>query len=226
MYGLDYGFDIIINKFNWEMLIVSCIVYIDCIYIFYENVFGKNNVDVIKGFVCFVDVKMLEVNGEIIMVDYILIVIGGCLSYLDILGVEYGIDFDGFFVFFVLLECVVVVGVGYIVVELVVVINGFGVKMYLFVCKYVLLCSFDLMIFEMLVEVMNVEGLQLYINVILKVVVKNIDGSLMLELEDGCSEMVDCLIWVIGCEFVNDNINLEVVGVKINEKGYIVVDKY
>lgn len=226
MYGLDYGFDIIINKFNWEMLIVSCIVYIDCIYIFYENVFGKNNVDVIKGFVCFVDVKMLEVNGEIIMVDYILIVIGGCLSYLDILGVEYGIDFDGFFVFFVLLECVVVVGVGYIVVELVGVINGFGVKMYLFVCKYVSLCSFDSMIFEMLVEVMNVEGLQLYINVILKVVVKNVDGSLMLELEDGRSEMVDCLIWAIGREFVNDNINLEVVGVKINEKGYIVVDKY
>lgn len=159
LYGLDYGFDIMINQFDWSKLIVSCIVYIDCIYILYDNVLGKNNVDVIKGFVCFVDVKIIEVNGEIIIVDYILIVIGGCLSYFEISGVEYGIDFDGFFVLFVLLECVVVVGVGYIVVELVGVINVLGVKMYLFVCKYVLLCSFDLMISEMLVEVMNVEGL-------------------------------------------------------------------
>lgn len=158
MYGSDYGFDIIINKFNWETLIVSRIVYIDRIYIFYENVFGKNNVDVIKGFVRFVDVKTLEVNGEIITVDYILIVIGGRSSYSDISGVEYGIDFDGFFVFFVLLERVAVVGAGYIVVELAGVINGFGAKTYLFVRKYASLRSFDSMIFETLVEVMNVEG--------------------------------------------------------------------
>ncbi len=34
------------------------------------------------------------------------------------------------------------------------------------------------------------------------------------------------LIWAIGQSFANDNINLEAAGVKTNEKGYIVVDKY
>ena len=47
-----------------------------------------------------------------------------------------------------------------------------------------------------------------------------------LELEDGRDETVDCLIWAIGREPANDNINQEAAGVKTNEKGYIVVDKY
>ncbi len=46
------------------------------------------------------------------------------------------------------------------------------------------------MISETLVEVMNAEGPQLHTNAIPKAVVKNADGSLTLELEDGRSETV------------------------------------
>lgn len=116
--------------------------------------------------------------------------------------------------------------VEYIAVELAGVINGLGAKTHLFVRKHALLRSFDPMISETLVEVMNAEGPQLHTNAIPKAVVKNADGSLTLELEDGRSETVDCLIWAIGREPANDNINLEAAGVKTNEKGYIVVDKY
>ena len=119
-----------------------------------------------------------------------------------------------------------VVGAGYIAVELAGVINGLGAKTHLFVRKHAPLRSFDPMISETLVEVMNAEGPQLHTNAIPKAVVKNADGSLTLELEDGRSETVDCLIWAIGREPANDNINLEAAGVKTNEKGYIVVDKY
>lgn len=73
MYGPDYGFDTTINKFNWETLIASRTAYIDRIHTSYENVLGKNNVDVIKGFARFVDAKTLEVNGETITADHILI---------------------------------------------------------------------------------------------------------------------------------------------------------
>lgn len=95
--------------------------------------------DVLNGFVCFKDVKMIEViyvDGliELVIVDYILIVIGGCLSIFVIEGVEYGIILDGVFVLNLLLKCVVVVGVGYIVVEIVGVFNSLGIEMYLFVC--------------------------------------------------------------------------------------------
>ena len=226
MYGPDYGFDTTINKFNWETLIASRTAYIDRIHTSYENVLGKNNVDVIKGFARFVDAKTLEVNGETITADHILIATGGRPSHPDIPGVEYGIDSDGFFALPALPERVAVVGAGYIAVELAGVINGLGAKTHLFVRKHAPLRSFDPMISETLVEVMNAEGPQLHTNAIPKAVVKNADGSLTLELEDGRSETVDCLIWAIGREPANDNINLEAAGVKTNEKGYIVVDKY
>lgn len=74
------------------------------------------------------------------------------------------------------------------------------------------------MISETLVEVMNAEGPQLHTHAVPKAVVKNADGSLTLELEDGRSETVDCLIWAIGREPSTDNINLAAAGVKTNEK--------
>lgn len=66
---------------------------------------------------------------------------------------------------------------------------------------------------------MNAEGPQLHTNAIPKAVVKNADGSLTLELEDGRSQTVDCLIWAIGREPATDNFNLAATGVKTNDKG-------
>lgn len=77
MYGPDYGFDTTINHFDWDKLIASRTAYIDRIHTSYDNVLGKNNVDVIRGFARFVDAKTIEVNGETITADHILIATGG-----------------------------------------------------------------------------------------------------------------------------------------------------
>ncbi len=82
--------------------------------------------DVIKGFARFVDAKTIEVNGETITADHILIATGGRPSHPGIPGVEYGIDSDGFFALPALPERVAVVGAGYIAVELAGVINALG----------------------------------------------------------------------------------------------------
>ena len=70
MYGPDYGFDTTINHFDWDKLIASRTAYIDRIHTSYDNVLGKNNVDVIRGFARFVDAKTIEVNGETITADH------------------------------------------------------------------------------------------------------------------------------------------------------------
>ena len=170
--------------------------------------------------------KRSEVNGETITADHILIATGGRPSHPNIPGVEYGIDSDGFFELPALPKRVAVVGAGYIAVELAGVINGLGAEAHLFVRKHAPLRSFDPLIVDTLVEVMNTEGPTLHTNAVPKAVVKNADGSLTLELEDGRSQTVDCLIWAIGREPANDNFNLGVTGVKTDEKGYIVVDKF
>ncbi len=226
LYGPDYGFDTTINHFNWDTLIASRTAYIDRIHTSYDNVLGKNQVDVIKGFARFVDAKTLEVNGETITADHILIATGGRPIHPDIPGAEYGIDSDGFFELPALPERVAVVGAGYIAVELAGVINGLGAEAHLFVRKHAPLRSFDNMLSETLVEVMNAEGPALHTHAVPKAVVKNADGSLTLELEDGRSQTVDCLIWAVGREPATDNFNLAATGVRTSEKGYIEVDKY
>ncbi len=91
LYGPDYGFDTTINQFDWSKLIASRTAYIDRIHTSYDNVLGKNNVDVIKGFCPLCRCKTIEVNGETITADHIFDRYhGGRPSHPSIRGVEYG----------------------------------------------------------------------------------------------------------------------------------------
>ncbi|NBC97560.1 glutathione-disulfide reductase [Atlantibacter hermannii] len=226
LYGPDYGFDTTVNHFDWKKLVASRTAYIDRIHTSYETVLKKNIVDVIRGFARFVDAHTVEVNGETITADHILIATGGRPSIPSVPGAEYGIDSDGFFELDAMPKRVAVVGAGYIAVEIAGVVNALGADTHLFVRKHAPLRNFDPLIVETLVEVINTEGPTLHTQAIPEAVVKNADGSLTLQLEDGRSETVDCLIWAIGREPANDTFNLEATGVKTNEKGYIVVDKF
>ena len=226
LYGPDYGFDTTVNHFDWKKLVASRTAYIDRIHTSYETVLKKNIVDVIRGFARFVDAHTVEVNGETITADHILIATGGRPSIPSIPGAEYGINSDGFFELDEMPKRVAVVGAGYIAVEIAGVVNALGADTHLFVRKHEPLRNFDPLFVETLVEVINTEGPTLHTQAIPKAVVNNADGSLTLQLEDGRSETVDCLIWAIGREPANDTFNLEATGVKTNEKGYIVVDKF
>ncbi|NPE58219.1 glutathione-disulfide reductase [Dickeya dadantii] len=225
-YGPDYGFDVTVNQFNWDTLLKNRSAYIDRIHQSYNNVLGKNQVEVIQGFARFVDAKTVEVNGERITADHILIATGGRPTRPSIPGAEYGIDSDGFFALTALPQRVAVVGAGYIAVEIAGVLNALGSEVHLFVRKHAPLRQFDPLIVDTLVEVMNTEGPALHTESIPKAVVKNADGSLTLQLESGHEQTVDCLIWAIGREPANDKINLDAAGVARNNKGYIVVDKF
>jgi glutathione reductase (NADPH) len=226
MYGPDYGFDTTVNAFDWKKLVANRTAYIDRIHNSYDNVLGKNKVDVIKGFARFIDAHTVEVNGEKITADHILIATGGRPSHPDIPGAEYGIDSDGFFDLDAMPKRVAIVGAGYIAVEIAGVLNALGAEAHLFVRKHAPLRTFDPMIVETLVEVMNTEGPTLHTESVPKAIVKNTDGSLTLQLENGKECTVDSLVWAIGREPATDNLNLAVTGVKTNEKGYIDVDKY
>lgn len=225
-YGPDYGFDTTINRFDWKTLIDSRTAYIDRIHQSYDRVLGNNKVDVISGFARFVDAHTIEVNGETYTADHILIATGGRPVIPSIPGAEYGMTSDGFFELDALPKRVAVVGAGYIAVELAGVLNGLGAQAHLFVRKHAPLRSFDPLIVETLVEVMNTEGPKLHTESIPKEVVKNADGSLTLKLENGQEHTVDALIWAIGREPMTDNLNIESTGVELNAKGYIKVDKY
>ncbi len=226
LYAADYGFDVRLANFNFAKLVENRQAYIGRIHTSYNNVLAKNNIDVIHGFGKFVNKNTLEVNGELYTADHILIATGGRPSRPAIAGAEYGIDSDGVFELTELPKRVAVVGAGYIAVELAGVMNSFGVETHLFVRQHAPLRNFDPLVVETLLEVMQQDGIQLHTHAIPKAVVKNADGSVTLQLEDGRSQTVDTLIWAIGREPATDKINLEAAGVETNARGFIKVDKF
>ncbi|MGF1769068.1 glutathione-disulfide reductase [Enterovibrio makurazakiensis] len=226
LYGPDYGFDTTVNKFDWAKLVENREAYIGRIHTSYENVLGKNNIEVINGFAKFVDAKTVEVNGEHYTADNILIAVGGEPTIPNVPGAEHGIDSNGFFELTEQPKRVAVVGAGYIAVEIAGVLNALGTDTHLFVRKESPLRTFDPMIIDTLVEVMEAEGPSLHTHSTPKEVVKEADGSVTLHFENGTSHNTDLLIWAIGRNPTTSKINLEATGVETNARGYIKVDEF
>ncbi|MCF1428273.1 MAG: glutathione-disulfide reductase [Shewanella sp.] len=224
LYAKDYGFDVTINKFNWQTLIASRSAYINRIHGAYERGLDNNKVTVVNGYGRFVDNHTIEVNGEQYTAEHILIATGGRPSIPDIPGAEYGIDSDRFFELTEQPRRMAVVGAGYIAVEIAGVMHALGTETHLFVRKHAPLRSFDPMLVEALTGSMAQEGPTLHTFSIPKAVVKNADGSLTLILDNGESYDVDCLIWAIGREPATDKIGLENTDVRMDERGFIFVD--
>lgn len=225
-YAADYGFDVTVNRFDFATLRKNREVYISRIHTSYQNGFDKNGVELITGFAKLIDKNTVEVNGETITADHILLAMGGRPSIPDIAGAEYGIDSNGFFELTALPQRAVVVGAGYIAVELAGVLNALGVQTHLAVRGDKPLRNFDADIVEVLLKVMQNDGITLHTKATPKTVIKNADDSLTLHFENGETLTTDCVIWAIGRTPATDNIGLETVGVALNAKGQIITDKY
>jgi len=225
LYAKDYGFDVTVNKFDWNTLVASREAYIERIHGSYDRGLENNKVTLVRGYGRFVNERTIEVDGQEYTADHILIATGGSPSIPNIPGAEHGIDSDGFFQLRAQPKRVAVIGAGYIAVELAGVLHSLGSETHLFVRKHAPLRSFDPMLSEALMDSMATDGPTLHTNSIPESVIKNNDGSLTLKLENGESFEVDTLIWAIGRKPSTGNIGLENTQVKLNDKGYVVVDE-
>lgn len=225
-YAPDYGFDIDVKGFEFATLVKNRTAYIDRIHTSYNNVLTKNGVDVITGYAKFVNKNTVEVNGKNISADHILIAVGGTPARPDIPGAEYGIDSDGVFELQILPKRVAIVGAGYIAVEIAGVFNALGSETHLFVRKDRPLRQFDGDIVDVLTKVMADDGLTLHTHATPKEVIKNLDDSITLVLEDGRTQTVDALIWAIGRKPLTQDLGLDNAGVLTNTQGKIMTDKF
>jgi glutathione reductase (NADPH) len=225
-YATDYGFDVTLNRFNWKTLVKNRQAYIERIHASYDKVLAANKVTVINGFAKFVHANTVEVNGVKYTAKHITIATGGRPSIPNIPGAEFGLDSNGFFELQEQPRRVAVVGAGYIAVELAGMLHSLGSETHLVVRKNSPLRKFDPMLSGALVEQMEKDGLTLHTQSIPKQVTKGSDDTIRIELENGLSLVVDCLIWAIGREPSTDNINLQVTEVETDGRGYIKIDEF
>lgn len=226
-YSEAYGFELQQNGFDWSTLVRNREAYIERIHGGYKRGFESNGVDYIEGFARFVDKNTVEVNGEQITADHITIAVGGRAIIPSCEGAEYGIDSDGFFALEERPHKAVVVGAGYIAVEIAGVLHALGSDSHLLVRRDRPLRYFDEDITDALLERLAQDGPTLHTNTVVQKVEKGDDGLLTIHTEAGDAiEGVDCLVWAIGREPATDKINLEAAGVEVDPVGFIRTDKY
>lgn len=232
LYAPDYGFDVTVNRFDYGTLVASRNAYIERVHGSYQRGFEKNQVDVIQGFAKLIDKNTVEVqltdgSTKTITADHIVIATGGRPQRPDIEGQEYGIDSDGVFDLTDLPKRLAVVGGGYIGVEIAGVFNSLGTQTHLILRQQKPLRDFDEDIVDVLVDVMTNEGICFHTSTTIAKVIKNDDGSLDIHFNDSDDILtVDCLVWAIGRTPATDEIGLEAVGVAINDKSFVKVDKF
>ncbi len=222
-----YGFDVMVNDFDWSALVRKREDYIQGINDWYGNYLTDSNIDWLKGQARFVDAQTLEVNGEHYSADHIVISPGGRPMVPEIPGAELGITSDGFFALTEQPKRVAVVGAGYIAVELAGLLNALGSEVDLLLRRQHFLANFDAMLRETLMEEMVSDGVNILPNINLEKVEQEKDGSLTLTCQSGhIMKGFDTLIWAIGREPLTTDLNLGAAGVTVNEQGYIPTDEY
>ncbi|KAM4621514.1 glutathione reductase, mitochondrial isoform 2-T2 [Polymixia lowei] len=238
----DYGFEGGHAHFSWATLKNKRDAYVSRLNHIYRNNLDKAKIETILGQARFTDdpEPTVEVNGKKYTAPHILIATGGrpsVLSDSDVPGASLGITSDGFFELESLPKRSVIVGGGYIAVEMAGILSTLGSKTSLIIRTTEVLRNFDNFISTNCAKELQNSGIELWKNTQLKSVSKTDKGlEVTLVTKDpekkndeeriNTIQEVDCLLWAIGREPNTSGLNLSQMGIDTDEKGNIVVDEF
>lgn len=222
-YGPGYGFEANNVKFDYKKFLEARDGYVSRSRASYNSRFETNGIDVIQGFGRFISDNEIKVNNQIIKADNFMIATGARPYLPDIKGIELVDTSDTFFDWKELPKSVVIVGAGYIGVELAGVLNGLGVETSLYEYFDRPLVGFDHMLSDAILESMKETNLTFVANMSFDEFRKN--GTDIECLREGkVIAKAEKIIVATGRKVNSDKIGLENTSIKTDEKGAILVD--
>ncbi len=222
----SYGVQADVGKFDFNELVERREKYIDFLHGAYYRGLDSNNVERIEGYATFKSDHVVSVNGEEYTAPNILIATGGRPSQMEIPGGKYAIDSNGFFEMTEQPKEVVVLGAGYIAAELSGVLQGMGTQVYWAFRHSRPLRTFDKMLADNLVDIYRDNKMKLYDHHVAKEIKKNEDETFTVYFENGNTLTGDKVLFAGGRIPNTDKLGLENTSVTLNEKGFVIVDKY
>jgi len=223
-HAADYGFEVTVNGHDWAGLKSRRDAYVRRLNGIYEINLDRSGVTYLAGVGRFIDAHTIGVGDNQYHADRIVIATGGRPIVPDIPGAEHGVTSDDFFALDERPERVLVVGSGYVAVELAGVFNALGSQTRVVVRKDSVIRSFDDMLGQELMQAMVRDGIELETQVIPALVEKT-DQGFVLQAEDGRSfGPVDCILWAIGRAPNVEGLEFDRAGVLSNERGFIPTD--
>lgn len=223
----DYGFKTSLSGFDWGALKISRDNYIARLNKIYAANLDQSGVHVFNGIARFIDRNHVEVNGEKIFGKHILVATGGRPAIpKDIPGSDFGIDSDGFFELDHLPKKVVIIGAGYIAVELAGIMNQLGSDVSLLIRYNKVLRNFDTLVSTLVTENLESSGVKVLKDTQVTAVTEASKELRTINIETNKGRLgdVNCLIWAIG-RLPNIEIGLEKANIEL-ENGFIKVDEF
>jgi glutathione reductase (NADPH) len=222
----DYGFNFNGAEFDWSRLKASRDAYVARLNDAYRSRLESNAIAEFCGHGCLVGGRTVEVNGDRLTADHVLIAVGGVPKWPDIPGAEHGISSDGFFELESCPKRVVVVGGGYIAVELSGMFQALGAEVSIVIRRDLPLRGFDQSIRLGLHEALQESGIEVLSETRVERVERNGD-TLRLHLSQGRRfEDVETLLWAVGRLPRTSGLGLESAGIDIGKGGAIPTDAY
>ncbi len=222
----DYGFDLNGTAFDWSKLKTSRDAYVARLNDAYRSRLQSKGIAEVRGHGRFVGERTIEVNGDRLSADHVLVAVGGAPSWPDIPGAEHGISSDGFFELERCPERVVVVGGGYIAVELSGMFQALGAEVSMVIRRDLPLRGFDQSIREALQEALKDSGIEVLSETRVERVERNGNGRCVHLTQGRRIDGVDALLWAVGRSPRTADLGLETAGIESRNGGAIPTDPF
>jgi glutathione reductase (NADPH) len=222
-----YGWTVKGASFDWGVLRDEIQTEVSRLSKIYETILDKNGADLFKERAEFTgqhSVK-LTTSGREITAKHILIATGGTPSMPNIQGMDHAISSDDAFLLDHLPERVMVIGGGYIACEFAGIFAGLGAKTTQVYRGDKLLRGFDDEVRDAVDAGQRLNGIDVKYGQS-PISVKKIGNGLKVTFEDGIQIGTDLIMMATGRVPSTRGLGLEHAGVKVDEKGAVVVDAY
>ncbi|HTQ05750.1 MAG TPA: glutathione-disulfide reductase [Polyangiaceae bacterium] len=221
----DYGFEPTRPAFDLGRLRRARDAYVARLRGIYATNLERDGAERVEGWATLLDAQTVAVGDERYRAPHVLIATGGRPHVPDVPGAELGITSDGFFELERLPERPLVVGAGYVAVELAGIFQALGARATLAARGRELLRYFDPMLRAGLAEELTQAGATLAFGFD-PVRAERSPNGVRLVSGDGRVLEGDCLLWATGREPRTANLGLEAAGVLLDPEGYVLVDEF
>jgi glutathione reductase (NADPH) len=220
----SFGWDIDNTNFDWSTLIKNKDAEIKRLNGVYKRILDNSGAETIRGRAKIVEQHTVEVNGEHITAERILIATGGWPSVPDIPGKEHIISSNEAFFLETLPEKIIIVGGGYIAVEFAGIFHGLGVETTLLYRGPLFLRGFDQDVRVALANEMQKKGIKIKFETNIAEIEKT-DAGLIATLENGEQLEAGQIMYATGRKPMTNNLGLENVGIELDEDKAIKVNE-
>ncbi|WP_114228767.1 MULTISPECIES: glutathione-disulfide reductase [Sphingomonas] len=220
-----FGWDVPHKRFDWPVLRDNVLAEVTRLEGAYGETLGSHGVSLIKERATVTGPhEVRTASGRTITAGKILIAVGARPALPEVAGIEHAITSNEVFHLERMPKRIVIAGGGYIANEFAGIFHQFGAHVTLVNRSDTILRGYDEQVVDRLVKISIAKGIDMRFKSSFSAIEKQDDGSLVCRM-NGCEDIAaDEVLFAIGRTPNTEGLGLEEVGVKLSERGAVIVD--